>query len=258
MRTITCSILFSLFALLGFTGCFTPQPVVRVQPDEAEISFWHYGQAIAAKAQDGFTTRAAFSHANRDYLVFDVECINESEQTYLVTPEVMRLVSGQNFSLPAVDPEKYLLHSEVRASRAEADAKNAAVATGVVAAAAIVAVALSDNDSDNETEADDYDSYTDYGADDVVVDLAPSMLYLGASAFHEGPILSHPVDQLPPTQDILFWSDYTLRRTTVRPGESVRGLVAFPRHDEATVFTLQVPVDDLRFEFLFQQRLIRP
>ncbi len=236
------------------SSCFTPRTVIRVEPDDSEVVFWSHGQAIAEQQENGIWCRAAFSHANPDFLVFDIEVINQGESDLLVTPEDMDLIAmPNNFRLPAVDPERVLLSMEVDASRREANAKNVAVATGVVVAAAVVAAAVSDdgNDNDNNDVVDDYD------VADAIVDVAVPALYLSAT-FASEPPLSTPVNALPPAEEVIFWSDYALRRTTLRPDESIRGLVAFPRYDDTNEFHLDVPIDELSFQFQFHQRVIQP
>lgn len=244
-------------ALITFNGCFSPRAVVRVEPDETEAIFWSHGQAIAEQKQEDIWCRAAFSHANQEYLVFDLEVINESEQDVLVTPEQLFLATPTNFQLPALDPERILLAMEVDASRQEANAKNAAVATGVVLVGAAVAAALSDNDNDGDNDTSSEEYYDDEVDAGLVVDAAIPALYL-ATGFANEPPLSAPVDALPGTADPLFWSDFTLRRTTLRPNERIRGLVAFPRYDDTESFFLHVPIAEQNFRFYFRQRLIFP
>lgn len=249
---------YPLFVVLGLaglllTGCFTPRVVIRMQPGESENVFWSNGQAIAEQVQDSVIARAAFSHATPEYLIFDIEVINQSGSSILVAPEKLFIATPQNFQLPAIDPERQLLSMEISASQQEARAKNAAVATGVIAAGAIIAVAAtSDGDSGNE---DDYDD--DYDVVDAAVDVAVPALYLGA-AFRQEAILSSPISAIPLPFDAIFWSDYTLRKTTLRPDDSVRGLVAFSRFDQTDRFALTLPLEELKFKFSFEQVLIQP
>ena len=248
---------YSLFVLLSlasllWTGCFTPRTVIRMQPDESENVFWSNGQAIAEQIQDSVIARAAFSHATPEYLIFDIEVINQGGSSILVAPEDLYIATPQNFQLPAIDPERQLLSMEIDASRQEARAKNTAVATGLIAAGAIIAVAAT-----SDGDAGDGDDFDDYDAVDAAVDVAIPALYL-STAFRQEAVLSAPISALPLPYDPIFWSDYTLRKTTLRPGESVRGLVAFNRFDQTDRFELALPLEELKFRFSFEQVLIQP
>ena len=243
-----------LFLILLTSACAVPQKVIRMAPDESENVFWYQGQAIAEKKQDSIVVRAAFSHANREYLIFDVEVFNERPEPILVSPEVMSLANTTGIRHGAMDPEQVLLTMEIDQSRQEANAKNAAIVGGVVLVGAAVAVAVSDNDSDS---SDDDWEYDDYDAADVVVDAVLPAVSLGLS-FHQASVLSTPVDEIPTTNDAYFWQDVVLRRTTLRPGEHIRGLVAFPRFDESRELNLLIPVESEDFTFLFTQRVFHP
>ncbi len=251
-----------LFAILCYLLCFSsacvvPQKVIRMEPDTQENVFWYQGQAIAEKKQDQIVTRAAFSHANREYLIFDVEIFNEQERSILVTPEVMTLASETGAKRRAIDPEHMLLSMEVQQSRQEANAANAAIAGGIILVGAAVAVAVSDDGDNGSTESWTGDVVDDYDAVDVVVDAVLPAVALTLD-FHQDPILSSPVSSLPLTNEALFWQETVLRRTTLRPGEHIRGLVAFPRFDEVRELIISIPVEQEEFIFRFQQQVIQP
>ncbi|MEL6971421.1 MAG: hypothetical protein AAFO02_14745 [Bacteroidota bacterium] len=255
--TYRSTLLFAVlsYLLLFSSACVVPQKVIRVEPDTQENVFWYQGQAIAEKKQDNIITRAAFSHANREYLIFDVEIFNEKEEAILVTPEVMTLASQTGPKRRAIDPEYMLLSMEVQQSRQEANAKNAAIAGGIILVGAAVAVAVSDNgDSNVDSWTGEVDNYT---ATDVVVDAVLPAVALTLD-FHQAAILSSPVDALPLTNEALFWQENVLRRTTLRPGEHIRGLVAFPRFDDVRELTFTAPIEEEEFVFLFQQRTYQP
>jgi hypothetical protein len=214
--------------------------------------FWHQGQAIAEDKRDSMIARAAYSHANRDYLIFDVEFFNESSYPCLVSPEKLMLITDANFQLRAADPERILFAAEMDASRREARTKNWAVASGIALTTAAVVAATS---SDNDDAVDDFD----YDAVDATLDAAEglSMVAWGIS-FHQDPVLSVAPDVLPTTDHPAFWQDVALRRTTLMPGAQIRGLVAFPRATDAPAFTLDMPLECTHFSFRFTQRIFQP
>lgn len=245
----------SVLIMLLSSGCFTPHQIVRVAPEAQENIFWHQGQAIAEKKQDSIIVRAAFSHAEHKYLLFDVEVFNEKETPILVSPEALSLLTPSKYHLPAIDPEAVILSMEMRASQQEANAKNAAVAGSVILVGAAVAVAVSSDDSpnyeDNDTDEAVYDALS-FTADVVLPAIAWGV------HFHQDPILSEYPEALPSPQELIFWQDIVLRRTTLRPGESIRGLVAFPRYDNTQQLELIFPIEQDEFRFLFTQKLYQP
>ena len=246
---VTLLLVFGVF----LTGCFTPQKVVRIAPEAQENIFWYQGQAIAEKKQDNVIVRAAFSHTDRKYLLFDVEVFNEKNAPILVSPEVFSIKTPNGYQMPAFDPEAIILSMEMRASQQEANAKNAAVVGGVVLVGAAVVAATSDHGSgsDSNYESDDYDALL-FAADVVVPTIAWGL------SFHQDPILTEYPAAFPSSEQLLFWQDIVLRRTTLRPGESIRGLVAFPRFDSATSLEVNVPLEKDNFLFLFTQKLYQP
>lgn len=254
LKTYLDLLLFFGISLL-FTGCFTPQKIIRVAPEDQENIFWYQGQAIAEKKQDDVIVRAAFSHFDRNYLLFDVEVFNEKDSPILISPEVLSLKTPNNYQLPAIDPEAIILSMEMRASQQEANAKNAAIVGGIVLVGAAVVAATSDSDTDNESD-NNYDS-DDYDALDFAADVVVPTIAWGIS-FHQDPILTAYPEALPSSEQLLFWQDIVLRRTTLRPGESIRGLVAFPRYDNTTTLEMNVPIEQDNFKFLFTQRLYQP
>jgi hypothetical protein len=250
----------NILLLLGISilasSCFTPQQVIRISPAPSENVFWHQGQPIAEDKRDSIIARAAYSHANRDYLIFDLEFFNESSQPCLITPEQLTLRTDGNFQLPAVDPERLLFTAEMDASRREARAKNWAVAGGVALASAAVVAAANSDSADEETAAWDESNYDEV---DAAADVAESlsMIAWGVS-FQQEPVLSVTADVLPHTDDPIFWRQVALRRTTLMPGAHIRGLVAFARATDAADFTLQVPTECTSFSFRFVQRVFQP
>ncbi len=246
-----------LYLILSTSACVVPQKVIRVEPDNQENVFWYQGQAIAEKKQDSIVVRAAFSHANREYLIFDIEVFNEGSAPILVTPEVMTIINNAGSKRRAADPENILLSMDMQQSRQEANAKNAAIAGGVLLVGAAVAVAVSD-DGENNIDTDG-DGWVDdrYSTADVLVDAVLPAISLGLS-FHQDAILSSPVSELPTTDEAHFWQDVVLRRTTLRAGEHTRGLIAFPRLDETRSLTMEIPVEQQDFVFQFVQRVYQP
>ena len=180
------------YFILFNSGCVISQKVVQMEPDEQENIFWYRGQAIAEKKQDSIIVRAAFTEANRKFLVFDVEVFNEQTGPILVTPEVFLLNTPAGPRQPGTNPETRIL--------------------------------LLKRGSASEEE--------------------------GSSTSSTGSVLM--------SDELYFWEELALRRTTLRPGEQIRGLVAFPRMDDAEGLRLETPIEQENFVFLFTQRVYQP
>lgn len=244
MKTNFTLFFLSGIILLALSACFSPRPVVRVEPVN-EPNKWNYGQAILEAEKNGIATNAAYAYSDDDYLVFDVEVTNWRDERILIEPSGIELTFAANdMRIPAVDPEAHLLGMEMDDSRREANAKNAAVVAGVVAVAAVTAAVVSSTNDNNNTE----NNFNNDGLD--VINVAPTLI-VGAGA-------GAPPPPGPIAVDPWFWSDQTLRKTTLEKGQQVRGKVLFPRNDQMRNFEMLVPVEELIFTFEFKQILYRP
>lgn len=239
--TLFSLLLFSMY----FAACVSPKAVIRVEP-VAEPDKWNYGQAIVESKKNGLITSASFAYSDPDFLVFDVEVTNWREERILIDPaQISMQLTDAHFSTSAIDPEQYVLDMEIEASRREANAKNAAIVAGVVAVAAVTAAVVADANNDNGNE----NGFVNNGGVDAV-NLAPTVfINSGGGVAPSG---------VPQTVDPWFWSDHTLRKTTLERGEMVRGKVVFPRDDSLPHFELVVPVEEITFNFSFKQIIYQP
>lgn len=259
------SAIFYLFVLaISFSSCAVPQAVVRMEPAADQKIRWDYGQAIVEKTVDSLFGRAAFDHAEKEFLVFNVDVTNLSQRDQLVAPEQFYLTTSTGTRYFALDPEKQLFSMEVQENVREANAKNAAVFAGVVAAAAVTAVVVSEikdakedrnnnnNNSNNENRNNNQDN-TNF--------LLSVPLVINSGATNQS-VVQQNIDNfepnLPTTGDRGFWMDYSLRKTTLAPGEKARGKVLFYRQDALKDFLLMLPVEQSVFSFGFKQKVFQP
>lgn len=241
MKKKSTLILLTALSLMTLSACFSPKPVVRIEPTD-EPQRWNYGQAILEAERDGITANAAYAYSDKDFWVFDVEVINWREERILVDPAGIELTFAPiDMRIKAIDPEEQMLDMEMDASRREANAKNAAVVAGVVAVAAVTAAIATSDNNNNENNFDNN------GVD--VVNVAPTLVVgAGAGAPPPAPIAVDP----------WFWTEQTLRKTTLEKGQKVRGKVLFSRNDQVQNFDLLVPIEELIFTFGFKQVLHQP
>lgn len=247
---------YSLFSTFLLTSCFTPKPVVRVEPDNEKIR-WQYGQAFARQQANDLEVQAAYNGNNREYLFFDVEVTNFGEEEVLVDPSQFYL-NISSFQLRAIDPEAFLLGLDLDASRREANSKNTAVALGIATVAATVAIiATADNNNNNNSSSNSTVNSLDNGYSNL--DLAFDAVTIFPNLFID---LTAPrnFEEMPPAnpQDRDFWTDFTLRKTTLREGERVSGKVLFPIHDLDDRFQMVLPIASSTFQMQFKRKLHHP
>lgn len=260
LKNYFSTVLYTLVLAASLSSCAVPQAVVRMEPAPDQQVRWDYGQAIVEKSVDSLFGRAAFDHAEKEYLVFNVDVTNLSQKDQLVAPEQFYITTTTGTRYFALDPEKQLFSMEVQENVREANAKNAAIAAGVVAVAAVTAVAVAEikdnkNDRNNNNNNEGRNNSNNSGPNlflsaPIVLNAAP------------GPVVSPPVDNFEPhqptTNNRRFWMDYTLRKTTLAPGEKVRGKVLFRRQDALRDFLLMLPIEQSVFSFGFKQKVFQP
>jgi hypothetical protein len=260
MKNSTIIGLAALAAMLA-SGCFAPQAVLRLEPLPDESIRWYQGQANAEKTDGGIKARAGFYNYDRDHLFFDIEIINNTSADVEVRPELFTMEHEGRVLARALDPDRQLLSSEMRLSRKEANAKNLAVAVGVATVATAVAVvATGDVGSASNVGDAGVRLGNSLNTANAAVDFALTGLYLAdAVAATAAPPPPPAPEDLPPADHPAFWADYTLRRTTLGPGEQVRGLVVFPRMDEQPDFSLRLLIEGIAAPTVgFRQRVYRP
>jgi hypothetical protein len=241
----------ALVLLFSLSSCFTPRSVIRVEPSSDQVR-WDYGQAIVETTADSLIGKAAFIGATKEYLVFNIEVENRGNNNVLVSPEQFYLTNPNGNRFFAIDPEKQMLGMEIEESRREASAKNTAVVVGVVAVAAVTAaVVASSRSSSSRNERTYSNTYSNNNWW-----FAPNIMlgnYSGSSS-----VSRPPASSWSNTQERRYWSEQTLRRTTVGPDQFVRGQVLFPRQDMLQTFLLIVPAEQSVMSFGFKQKIFKP
>lgn len=231
------------------SSCFSPREVVRFRPaDSAGEVRWFYGNAYVKQERDSLSVEAAFLDADPAYLIFDLDIVNNSSATFLIEPGdiVLEHESGARFR--AIEPEAHRLGMDLHHAREEARQKNLAVAAGAVAVVATVAAFATDGDFDGDNvEAADFQ---------LALDFTPLIWSAAATATTDFRPL--PPRDMPSPADRIFWTDHSLRRTHLRPGERVYGKVVFPLADLSGRYELRVPVAGYPFHFPFEKLSFQP
>jgi hypothetical protein len=235
--------LLLLLALASnFIAC-TPRTIVRLDAEEGADVKWNYGRQIVQLEKDSMDAHVYFDTYSKDHLIFDVELTNWASKSILVEPEDIYIkCEGAANDRYASNPEWVLLKQEIDASRREANAKNMAIAVGVVAAASVVAAVVSDSNNNNSNNDDNRNNFNSNNNN------------IWVSTYVAPPL---PAPVMPPSVD--FWANYALRKTTLDERHKVGGKVVLQRMDTCPVFDLYLPFGDGEpMVARFRQRVIQP
>lgn len=237
---------FILSATLLLASCASPQAIVRMKPLSPDVR-WNYGQAFAADTLTGIIVETAFDKATNEYTIFDVKVVNGSNLDYLVDPEnftIEEVTDQATYAkvYKAIDPETMILSIDKQNSKAQADAQNAKVATGValgVFSAATVALALTD----------DHPHYRRPQADLLLA--APLMMEMSNNDVPQN--YESEADQ-----QRNMWETLTIRKTTLASGYRIDGKIFFPRIEKPGTYLFKLKVDQYYIEIPFTQTNVFP
>lgn len=224
--------------LIG-TGC-SAQNIFKAEPiDEKEV---YNGREIVTKEMGDIVVSVEFDGQSENDFVYYVEILNRSGEIISVNPaKIFAKAVDRDLSetdeffgtMRAADPERELM----QINREKEGRKTIhTVATGLNAAFALLSIIgnLSDDDTRNDGAKVVHDVFV--WADNQTreeIDYSESMKYLESQR--------------------KFWKNEVMRKTELRPDDSVGGLVFIPFNPEIKFLRLTVPVGDLEFDFYFKQ-----
>ena len=244
-----------LFGLCLFLvgACSAPMPVLRQSPFE-EKGTWYQGlEYVMVNGQEA-QMAIAFSGIDNGDMIYDVEIENLSQESYLVDPANFFGVAlpfqasslfweGKEGAIQpeheifAYDPEEVLLNFDKGIARVDAARRNrntASIIAGLAAVGAAVAVAAS--------------SGSDGGGGEAVADNSFIWIENGDNQNEEAHLM----------QSKAYWESAVLRKTTLAPGQKVRGLVYFSANPDARFNYLYFPLGNETLRITFQQKRIDP
>jgi hypothetical protein len=221
--------LLAIVSLASLTSCFAPKPVLRFKPEETNTT-WEKGKEFVSYKRGEYQIHSSYYGYNDKYIIFDIEIVNNKGDEFLVAPEDIKLYQGvwdntkqsviyDSIPVRAIDPEAELLNIDLENSRAEASRKNSQVAVAAIFAAAIpLAIVATSGDMHSSNNYQRSISNTEMV--DAGIDLA-----IGTTAIKQ----VSQENQIVSLNDSKFnWEASSLRKTTLSPGYSIRGLVFFP------------------------------
>jgi len=247
------SIIFVVL-LSTLTSCFSPKPVMRFKPEETQTT-WDKGKEYVSYKKGDYEVHSSYDGNNEKYIMFDIEIVNTKGVDFLVAPEDIKLYTGSwddvtqsviynNTPISAVDPEIELLKIDMDNSKAEASRKNGQIAAAAIFAAAIPLAIVASNSDMNNNHNESYNTVTNTDLVDAGVDVALSTTAINEMN-QENQIIS-----LNDSKNV--WETASLRKTTLSPGYSIRGLVFFPIPEIQTrkiQFDVPTPAGVISFKY---------
>ncbi len=239
-----------IILLLLVQACSTPKAVVRMNP-ETEQTKWFYGKEYALDSLNGVSVSMAFNRLIRPYIIFDMEVINNSNLPLLVDPaSLFYKFSGDTIYTDsasvrfyAADPEKELFDIDMEISRLEARQKNSAMIGLVAAGVGVIAAITSGVEND-------YDNSERYA-------LAADASFI-ASDIAAAVSVENDIEAME-NEDLRYrWENAALRKTTLDPGQAIRGHLYFDYQPEARFYRFFFPIDDDYITHTFRQRKFLP
>ncbi len=260
MKTYKTAIIIAALAML--TSCFSPKPIMRFKPEETQTT-WEKGKEYVSYKKGNYEVHASYYGNNEKNIIFDIEVVNSKGVDFLVAPEDIKLYAGHwdnvsqnviydNIPIHAIDPEAELLKIDMDNSRAEASRKNSQIAAVAIFAAAIpLAIVASNTDIKNSNSGNSNNSVNNTDLVEAGVDLA-----LGATAINQMGTENQIISL---NDNRNTWETASLRKTTLSPGYSIRGMVYFPVPDLGTrKIQFDVPTPDGIISFKYDFILYYP
>ncbi|MHC1704530.1 MAG: hypothetical protein AB9846_11530 [Tenuifilaceae bacterium] len=242
------------------TSCFSAKPVIRVNPEETQTT-WEKGKEYVSYKKGEYEAHLSYHGSNNQYLIFDVDVVNKNGEEFLVAPENIKIYTGKwdnskqaviydNTPIRAIDPEMELLKIDMANSKAEASMKNAQIAAVAICAVAVpLSIAASISDINNSNSSDYSVSNTE------LVDAGVNIA-LGATAITQ---ISQEAEIISLNDNQYTWKEASLRKTTLSPGYSIRGLVFFPIPDiQVRKILIEVPTPNENISFKYNIVLYYP
>ncbi|HVV53149.1 MAG TPA: hypothetical protein VHO06_26060, partial [Polyangia bacterium] len=228
-------------AIVALAGCATPAPLVRLNPDAADV-IWVGGRASVQRMETGVRVAAAFEHQDGRALAVRVEVENGTGDRLEVDPRdityaVCRTADARSCapSRRVIDPEQVLAALDTAESRDAADAANSKAFLGtlvLLSAVGDVAAAASGHPGRGGNTVLAAQAMDDHAA---AVDSAQASIAVQRQ----------------------LWSNQALRRNSLFPGQGTSGLVYLPINLQAGFVWLQVTAGGRTFPFHFLQTVTR-
>ena len=242
------SLLFFFFLSI-MLSCSTTS-VMRLRPVEQEI-FSDGGKQIVKQEKNGVKVVASYDGRFEQYMVFDVEVFNNTEQPLTVSPKdftfipldenKQNLVSADGkylYAYQGIEPQQQINYVQHEMANQEAKIKRARVVNTVLFVGGIVALIAG---SSGRSES----AWRTAQLGETVVQVAQVKRIIDHTNYYS------KVDKL--NREGQVWSQENFRTSTLQPGQSMRGGVFLESNSRAKFVQLSYKTDDDPINFLFEQ-----
>lgn len=259
MKTIINPQPIYLMLLVGLLSACA-QPILKLHPI-AEESIWADGRQVVKQQKDGLKIVTAFDGEFAEYLTFDTEIFNQTDQPMLVSPsDFVGVMLDKNqdtlqhedfpafpYVYLAADPDQKIKETEIALKKAEARHKRAQVFNAVLLVLNVVGDVSSATSRKPKTESQWRNERNFYGGNYQAI--AVSQAVSNANYVNSMNRLSHERGN---------WQTETFRKTTLHPGDSMRGYIYVPKNKKAAFLRLSYRDEKGNLlDFLFEQEKIK-
>jgi hypothetical protein len=235
-RSITLKVVSVILVFL-FHSCFTPQNIIRLQPEHEEGT-WLKGQQFISDSINGIIYEVGFDQMIDNRYWFDFSITNLSNLAVMIDPMdfYIQAFDGRKqplseLKVPAVNPENEILNIEKQISKNKAHGINQ---MGVVLMAATIDVAT------GIAAVSDDDPHNDH--------MRTHLLHDAMAVASDNEYVIRSLDDVKET-----WKNTTIRKTTLNSNYNMKGKVFFPAFRDAVYTRLYLPVDDEFVEMDYMQ-----
>lgn len=241
--------LFLALIAVMFTACATPY-VARLDP-QMETETYRNGEKLVTQSDGRAQVTVSYYDSSPKYVVFHMGVDNLGDTPFNFDPATCLLVGDAGPVRQAIDPEVQLLATDLETVK-ELRSDQFLALTGTFLNVASAALATT-----NGVQAADALFYGE-----VAVNTALDLSFALQDGQVEDEVVRGalvPLGGTEPAPDSrYFWLDYAFRITTIGPGKSAFGKIAFERNDEAENLVFKVTVEGEEFSFPFSQKLFKP
>lgn len=245
MKPITLLLLISVV----FTSCAAPY-VARLEP-QSETNTYRNGEKLVTQSYGQAQVTVSYYDSSPKYVVFHMAVDNIGDTPFNFDPAVCLMVGDAGPVRKAIDPEVQLLAADLEGRK---ELRNDQIFSLLGTALNLTGAALA---ATNGVQPADALFYTETALGTA---LDVSFTLQGGESENEvvrGAAI--PLGGAEPAPDSrYFWLDYAMRITTIGPGKSAFGKIAFERNDKAENLVFKVTIEGEEFSFPFSQKLFKP
>ena len=235
---------FSALLIPFLLASCSPRPVYRMTPQEESTTFNQGTEYVHLQKNDIELTISYYRHLDGRF-VMDVEIVNQTDSVLRVDPtqfsyEAFRDMSGNTprqsdkpiASRRAIDPERELLHKDLKIAQSEADQKTATLVQAIDQTVYIGASIAADTEQkQEELEEDKERNHYRYQVNQY----------------------KHELEQQGLRDQRAVWELEALRKTDLFPGEYIRGYIFFENEPDAFAYFINFSSPKAVFEVFYRQ-----